>query len=123
MSKTITQILAEHRGGFVARRLDEMLGELIEAVQASGKKGSIAIKLTASPHGKGNREIHIGIVPTVKLPPDPDTADESIWYGVRGGLQREDPDQREMFGPKGVAADALKTDARPPAEPAAATAG
>ena len=105
MSKTITQIIAEHRGGFVARKLDDMLGELVEAVQAAGKKGSLTIKLTASPHGKGNREIHLSIVPTSKLPPDPDTADESIWYGVRGQLQREDPDQREMFGPKGVAAE------------------
>lgn len=105
MSKTITQIIAEHRGGFVARKLDDMLAELVEAAQAAGKKGSLTIKITATPHGKANREIHLAIVPTVKLPPDPDTADESIWYGVRGQLQREDPDQHEMFGPKGIAAE------------------
>lgn len=102
MSKTITQIIAEHRGGFIAERLDKQLGQLIEAVQASGKKGSINLKIEATPHGKGNREIHLALVPTVKLPPDPDTTDVSIWFGVRGGLQREDPDQREMFGPKAV---------------------
>lgn len=100
MAKTITQIIAEHRGGFVAERIDDMLKVLVAAVQASGKKGSITLKLEASPHGKGNREIHLRIVPTIKLPPDPDTLDESIWFGVRDGLQRDDPDQREMFGPK-----------------------
>jgi len=106
MSKNITQIIAEHRGGFIARRIDEMMSDLVEAVQASGKKGVITLKIEASPHGKGNREIHLKIVPTIKLPPDPDTQDESIWYGVRGALQREDPDQREMFGPKAVAENA-----------------
>jgi hypothetical protein len=100
MAKTITQIIAEHRGGFIADRIDQMLKDLVGAVQASGKKGAITIKLEASPHGKGNREIHLRIVPTIKLPPDPDTIDESIWFGVRDGLQRDDPDQREMFGPK-----------------------
>jgi hypothetical protein len=106
MSKKITQILAEHRGGFIATRIDEMMHALVEAVQAAGKKGAITIKLEATPHGKGNREVHLRIVPTMKLPPDPDTMDESIWYGVRGGLQREDPDQREMFGPKAVGENA-----------------
>jgi hypothetical protein len=107
VSKTITQVIAEHRGGLVARKLDDQLAELIEAVQAAGKKGSLSIKLTATPRGKSNREIHVQIVPTLRLPPDPETADESIWYGVRGALQRDDPDQREMFGPKGIAAESL----------------
>lgn len=102
MSKKITQILAEHRGGFIANRIDEMMHALVDAVQASGKKGAVTIKIEATPHGKGNREIHLKIVPTIKLPPDPDTMDASIWFGVRGGLQREDPDQREMFGVKAV---------------------
>jgi hypothetical protein len=118
MSKTITQIIAEHRGGFVARKCDDLLHDLVEAAQLSGKKGSLTIKLTVTPHGKANREIHLSIVPTAKLPPDPETADESIWYGVRGGLQREDPDQRELFGPKGIAAEAEAV----PAVPATATA-
>lgn len=83
-----------------------MMHDLVEAVQASGKKGAITIKIEASPHGKGNREIHLKIVPTIKLPPDPDTLDASIWFGVRGGLQREDPDQREMFGVKAVGENA-----------------
>lgn len=115
MSKTITQIIAEHRGGFVSRRLDDMLTELVTAVQDSGKKGSLTINIALSPHGKNNREVHMRIVPVLRAPPAAEFHDESVWFGVRGHLQRDDPDQRELFGPKGVeiesndSADTTKT--------------
>ncbi len=107
MGKTVTQIIAEHRGGLIARTLDEALHEAIESAQDTGQKAEITIKLRLTPHGKNNREMHLRITHTSKLPPPSEQQDESIWFGVRGQLQRDDPDQVEMFGPKGVAAEEL----------------
>lgn len=119
--KTLTQVLAEHRGGFVMREAEEALRDLIEAVQASGKKGSLTLRLDLSAHGRNNRELHLVVTHAVKRPHNPDLVEPSIWFGVRGGLQREDPEQRELFGPKGVQSE--RADGRSPAEQPQAAAG
>lgn len=119
MGKSVVQIISEHRGGFIARGLDDQLEQLVERIQETGKKGALTITLQLSPHGKGNRELHARITYSAKTPPPPDHDDESIWFGVRGQLQREDPDQRELFGPKGL--DAERADGRSPAEQPAST--
>lgn len=107
MGKHITQVIAEHRGGLVSRTLDEALKEAVEAAQDTGQKAEITIKLRITPHGKGNREAHLRITHTSKLPAPSEQQDESIWFAVRGHLQREDPDQTELFGPKGIAVEAM----------------
>lgn len=105
MGKTVTQLIAEHRGGLINRTLDDAMKQAVEAVQDTGQRAEITIKLRITPHGKGNREAHQRITHTSKLPPPAEQQDESIWFAVRGHLQREDPDQRELFGPKGVDAE------------------
>jgi hypothetical protein len=116
MGKTVTQVIAEHRGGVIANALDEAMSQLVERVQESGKKGKLNITLQLSPHGRANKELHVRVSFTSTLPPPADHADESIWFGVRGELQRDDPDQRELFGPREVDG----ADGRSPAEHAAA---
>lgn len=102
MGKTVTQVIAEHRGGVIANALNDDMSKLIERVQESGKKGQLTIKLSISPHGRANKELHVRVSYTTTLPPPADHNDESIWFGVRGELQRDDPDQRELFGPREI---------------------
>lgn len=102
MGKSVTQVIAEHRGGVIANAMNDALSQLVERVQESGKKGKLNIQLSLSPHGRANKELHVRVSFTTTLPPPADHNDESIWFGVRGELQRDDPDQRELFGPREI---------------------
>lgn len=101
--KLITQVLAELRGGVFANAASDELSKLVERIQESGKKGSIAITLEIVPHGKNNREMHVMPKLAVKAPALPDTTEAGIFFAVRGDLVRDDPDQVQMpFGAKHV---------------------
>lgn len=121
MGKTVIQIIAEHRGGVVARELNDDMEKLIAAAQESGKKGELNIKIKVRPVGKQNREIHLRVMHQLRAPASSSQDEESIWFGVRGQLQREDPDNGELFGPKGVELEIA--DGRSPAEQPRRSAG
>lgn len=111
--KTLTQVLAEARGGLVANELDDALRQAVERSQESGLKSSITVTLTLEPHGKDNKEMHVGVKFAAKLPAKPGLDEKSIFFAVRGGLVRDDPDQESLFrGPRAVE----KADGSSPAE-------
>lgn len=121
--RQFTQVLAELRGGLVQIELTKELAEVVEAVQESGRPGSLSVKLTLRPKGKANREIHVAATYSSKRPPAPDTEEPSIFFADRGALVRDDPMQRELLprGPRAV--DHGKADGSSPAEQQAAAGG
>lgn len=109
--KMITQVLNELRGGVFVNAASRELSEVVEAIQESGKAGSITITLTITPHGKNNREMHVTPKLVAKKPAAPDTTEAGIFYALRGDLVRDDPDQAKLpgFGGKPEAVPAAST--------------
>lgn len=112
--KHFTQTLAEIRGGLVEAELSEQLNALVERIQETGKAGTISLQLKISPHGKGNREMHVQAKIATNMPAKPDMDEPSVFFAVRGDLVRDDPEQRSLFGPR--SSDGLQVDGRSPAE-------
>jgi hypothetical protein len=104
--------LGELRGGLVALDIAQKQEEVIKAIQAAGKKGSITITLNYAPVGAENREVHISAKIAAKAPAAPDIEERSIFFAEHGQLHRHDPRQGDLYrGPK-----ALKADGSSPAE-------
>lgn len=94
--KPITDILRDIRKGMVAEAAGEELAQVVRAVTATGKPGSLTIKLTVKPQ-KGDSE---QVVISSKLSATTPTADmpEAIFFAdMDGDLHRNDPRQPEMF--------------------------
>lgn len=98
MSKLITQVLAEIRGGVFVNEASKELGELVERIRDSGKKGAITITLEIAPSGKDNRIMTVKPKLALKKPAAPETDEASIFYAQRGDLVRDDPEQRKLPG-------------------------
>lgn len=94
--KLITQVLAEIRGGVFVNEASKELGELVERIRDSGKKGSITLTLEIAPSGKDNRIMTVKPKLGVKKPAAPETDEASIFYANRGDLVRDDPEQRTL---------------------------
>ena len=53
MTRPFAEVLREIAGGRLQADLSQALNELVQKVQETGKKGTIAIKLHVSPNGEG----------------------------------------------------------------------
>ncbi len=94
--KPITDILRDIRKGMVAEAAGEELAQVVRAVTATGKPGSLTIKLTVKPQKGDNEQVVI----SSKLSATTPTADmpEAIFFAdMEGDLHRNDPRQPEMF--------------------------
>lgn len=94
--KPITDTLRDIRKGMVAEAAGEELATVVRAVTATGKPGSLTIKLTVKPQ-KGDSE---QVVISSKISASAPAADmpEAIFFAdVDGDLHRNDPRQPEMF--------------------------
>jgi hypothetical protein len=80
----------------------EKLAELIEAVNAHGKKGSLTLQITLDPHERVLRAVEVTAVVKAK-PPEPKPV-ARIAYAHRGRLHRNDPLQDELPGMRAVPA-------------------
>lgn len=107
------RVLGEQRGGLVALNIAQQQEEVIKAIQAAGKKGSMTITISYEPVGSGGKEVHVTTKVTTKKPADPNIEERSIFYAQHGQLHRDDPDARPMYGgPQAVG----KADGSSPAE-------
>ena len=91
--------LMHYRKGAVVEASDEELAAVVAACRATGKPGSLTLKLTITPEKHGNQmkvSANVaGKIPSADLP-------EAIFFAdLDGGLHRSDPDQRELFGEAG----------------------
>jgi len=108
------RVLGEQRGGLVALNIAQKQEEVIEAIQAAGKKGSLTITINYEPVGSGGKEVHVTTKVAIKKPADPNIEERSIFYAKHGQLHRDDPDARPHYG--GPQRDTGRADGSSPAE-------
>lgn len=90
MSHT-TDIICTTRGGHAARTADAALKMVVDAVEATGKAGSITIKMVIAPMKGGDTELEVDFKITQSIPVE--TIPKGIFYPDHGKLVREDPRQ------------------------------
>lgn len=87
-----TDVLSTMRGGAAARSADELLKKVVQGVEATGKKGSITIKLDIGKLKGGDTELEIKATLSHKVPVE--DIPMGIYYPDKdGSLHREDPRQ------------------------------
>jgi hypothetical protein len=94
--KPITDVLREIRKGRVVDHASEVLAEVVQAVDATKKAGSITIKLTITPEKGGGSQKTISAKVTSSKPEE-DLPDAIFFSDEEGDLHRNDPEQGEMF--------------------------
>lgn len=97
MSKPITDVLRELRGGLVVLKASEELSQVIKACAYSGKSGEMTIKLKIEPAGADNKEMHVTAKVSSKRPADPGLEDRSIFFNNNGDLVRDLPQQKNLL--------------------------
>jgi pyruvate/2-oxoglutarate dehydrogenase complex dihydrolipoamide acyltransferase (E2) component len=91
-------VLQEIGGGKTAARLAAQLAELTAAVTATGKKGSITLKVEIKPVPKGEQHQLMVTAATAAKIPEPDEASPtSVFFATASGaLTRDDPRQQTL---------------------------
>jgi hypothetical protein len=96
MARPILETLAQLRRGALLPDFSDRMADLVKAVQMSGRGGSITLKLTVKPAGKGTvRNVVLEDEITVKAPA-PDKEATIFFPTDDGSLVRNDPNQREL---------------------------
>ena len=95
--RPITDILREMRRGRIVDDATDALGEVVKAVDATNKAGSVTIKISVKPSKDGGWEktLSASIATTV---PRQDMPDAVFFSNADGDLVRDDPEQRALFG-------------------------
>lgn len=95
MAKPFTDTLREIRRGTVVDELTKQLAVVAAAARATGKAGSITLKLTVKPEKDKGRQIEL--VPSVSLSIPQDDLKSGIFFLTDDAdLARTDPDQGEL---------------------------
>ncbi|ORE94118.1 hypothetical protein ATO13_08591 [Stappia sp. 22II-S9-Z10] len=102
MARPFADVLREmHRGEFYDEVTDE-LGQLVEAVQETGKPGVLTLKIRVSPNSAGTVKVAGDV--KASLPQQP--RGESLFFvSGTGGLVRHDPRQSDIFEPRIAASE------------------
>lgn len=95
--KLITDTLREIRRGVVVEHASRELAEVTKAVMATGKPGSLTLKIIVKPpKSRGDNAVAVAVLvnaqePQAELP-------EAMFYAdVSGDLLRDDPTQQRLF--------------------------
>lgn len=93
-----TQFLADHRNGRLQSELADAVNELVEAVVAHGKPGTLTLVLKVKPATKGAGHTLL-VTDEVKVKKPAGERGESIFYADDdANLSRRDPRQPEIPG-------------------------
>lgn len=94
--RPITDILRDIRRGRAVEQATRLLGEVVRAVDETGKPGQVTITLTVKPEkGGGSQKTIIAAVKAKK--PEGDIPEAVFFSDGDGDLHRADPAQNEMF--------------------------
>jgi hypothetical protein len=94
--RPITDVLRDHRGGKLVSYLTEQFAELLEAVDATQKPGTLTLTLKVGP-SKGDEDTR-EVTPNVKLSkPTKDLASALFYSDGEGSLLREPPKGGALF--------------------------
>lgn len=96
MARPIFDVLSQIKGGAAIHDAAKDLNELVRAVKATGKSGTLTIKLTVEPDKADDTVCTIQPDVTLKLPKK--ARAKAIFYidDKTGDLTREDPRQTQM---------------------------
>lgn len=94
--RLITDILREYRNGRAADVASQKLAELVQAVDETGKGGTLTITFKVKPEKGGGSQKTIACEVKAKMP-DLDLPEAVFFSDGEGSLHRSDPQQREMF--------------------------
>lgn len=87
--------LRDIRAGLMLIELSESMAEVVNAVMATGKKGSVSLKLTINPASKGEAVVTVSDEIKTSLPQEKKSA--TLMFALpSGSLQRQDPRQPEL---------------------------
>jgi hypothetical protein len=103
--RLITDILREYRNGRAADVASRKLAELVQAVDETGKGGTLTITFKVKPEKGGGSQKTIACDVKAKMP-ESDLPDAVFFSDEEGSLHRSDPTQREMFTEAGRSAAA-----------------
>lgn len=93
------EVMMELAGGDLESRLTAELGDVVRAVQATGKSGKLQITLTVV---RDPKTIRIVAETKTTIPKEPTEA-TAFFVGEDGSLHKENPRQQTMFnGPQSV---------------------
>lgn len=105
-------MLGNLRRGQAVLDADEALAALSEAVQRTGRGGTVTLTLTVKPASKGDRVV-VAVVDTVTVKlPAAEKGDTLMYVQEDGSLSRRDPRQPDLPGFRDVSRE------DPPASPA-----
>lgn len=96
----LSDVIATMRGGSADRTGSDLLAKVVQAVQASGKKGSLTVKIEIGMLKGGDTEMEIKASLASKVP----SADipMGIYYADdKGNLHRDNPKQISMLDDDG----------------------
>jgi hypothetical protein len=93
--KPFGDVLASINRGTVADGLSSDLAELVNQVRATGRKGSITLKLTVAPFKGNNATLEVAAATSLSLPKG-DPAAAIFYPDKHGGLHRNDPLQPQL---------------------------
>lgn len=99
--RLITDILREYRNGRAADVATRKLAELVQAVDDTGKAGTLTITFKVKPEKGGGSQKTIACEIKSKTP-DADMPEAVFFSDAEGALHRSDPQQREMFTEAGA---------------------
>ncbi len=100
--RPFTDTLREIRDGDALNEISAKLNQVVGAVRETGKAGTVTLKLTIKPAGKGNvSAIFVEDMITSKLPKH-DTGSTIFFPTPEDNLQRKNPAQDELPGLRSV---------------------
>jgi len=95
MIRPITDTLRALRGGQMLDEASEKLAELVQAVERTGKAGTLTLTLAIKPAGRAAGTLVIS--DKIKLtPPKEESAETLLWATPEGNLLTEDPRQQKL---------------------------
>jgi hypothetical protein len=101
MVRPFAEMLSNLQRGVVADEAATMLAKVTQAVQETGKKGTVTLKITVSPW-KGNADI-VNVTGEVDgRVPKPDPAASVFYPDTDGNLSRSDPNALALFPERDV---------------------
>ncbi|WP_298699219.1 hypothetical protein [uncultured Brevundimonas sp.] len=94
--RPITDVLREMRKGRIVEDATEALHEVVKAVDATNKAGSVTLKIKVKPSKDGGWEKTLSAAISTDVP-RPDMPDAVFFSNADGDLVRDDPEQTRLF--------------------------
>ena len=97
MSISFALVLQDLRDGRTNTEMSKKFDELIKAVEASGKSGTLSLTIKVAPASRAQPVDKVIVQPVVKLtPPKPEVGEDFFWLTDDSELSRNHPRQAAL---------------------------